>query len=103
MAFHPRSDAIILAAGDKGGRLGIWHLDHDSFEVHDSHTVTDNLSLNAHHGLSELKIEHFRMLSDLESYRKPMLSAHFRCMMTGRHCCPHSIVVAVGRSSTFVH
>lgn len=35
MAFHPRSDAIILAAGDKGGRLGIWHLDHDSFEVRD--------------------------------------------------------------------
>ena len=33
MAFHPRSDAIILAAGDKGGRLGIWHLDHDSFQV----------------------------------------------------------------------
>lgn len=33
MAFHPRSDAIILAAGDKGGRVGLWQLDHESFEV----------------------------------------------------------------------
>jgi hypothetical protein len=33
MAFHPRSDAIILAAGDKAGRLGLWQLDHESFEV----------------------------------------------------------------------
>lgn len=33
MAFHPRSDAIILAAGDKGGRVSLWQLDHESFEV----------------------------------------------------------------------
>jgi len=33
MAFHPRLDAMILAAGDKGGRVGLWQLDHQSFEV----------------------------------------------------------------------
>ena len=33
MAFHPRSDAIILAAGDKGGRIGLWQLDRESVEV----------------------------------------------------------------------
>lgn len=52
MAFHPRSDAIILAAGDKGGRLGIWHLDHDSFEVSKLQTFMNNVNLDAHHGLS---------------------------------------------------
>ena len=33
LAFHPRDDAIILAAGSKGGGLGLWHLDFESFQV----------------------------------------------------------------------
>ena len=30
MAFHPRSDTLILAAADKGGHVGLWHIDRDS-------------------------------------------------------------------------
>ena len=33
VAWHPRSDHAVLAAGDKGGHVSLWQLDHESFEV----------------------------------------------------------------------
>jgi len=30
MAFHPRCDTLVLAAADKGGHVGLWHIDRDS-------------------------------------------------------------------------
>ncbi len=30
MAFHPRSDTLVLAAADKGGHVGLWHIDRDA-------------------------------------------------------------------------
>jgi len=32
LAFHPASDAIILAAGDKGGHVGLWHIDREAIK-----------------------------------------------------------------------
>lgn len=34
LSWHPRSDAAVLAAGDKGGHISLWQLDHESFQVH---------------------------------------------------------------------
>ena len=31
LAFHPRSDTLVLAAADKGGHVGLWHVDRESF------------------------------------------------------------------------
>lgn len=33
VAWHPRSDTPVLAAGDKAGHLSLWQLDHESFRV----------------------------------------------------------------------
>ena len=30
MAFHPRCDTLVLAAADKGGHVGLWHVDRDA-------------------------------------------------------------------------
>ena len=29
LAFHPRADVLIVATADKGGRIGLWHVDRD--------------------------------------------------------------------------
>lgn len=32
LAFHPTTHTLLLATGDKGGSLGLWHVDHDSWQ-----------------------------------------------------------------------